>query len=145
MWAGNSQLLAVDTLLGKLRLTYRHRDPSTGRQLDETVEVLSQQTPAWVQNRGAGRAVELDALDAFTASAQAAVGPVVVTDHLATLPPPTAAQIATQVWIDKINLAQQYKAAKALGVSTPADDTALTALLADIKATFLPEYKQYLR
>ena len=136
---------AGDPKDGCVVLTYEYTDPATARSFQEDVVVSSEQTDAWIQNRGAGRAVELDKLDAFKARAQAAVGPVVVTDYLATLPPPTQVELDARAWIAKVNEAAQIRAANQLGVATQADLDRLATLVAAIKATYLPGYKQYLR
>lgn len=141
-----AQLVSVSPMQnGRITLTYRYDDAVTGRTFTESVEVLSAQTDAWVQNRGAGRAVELDALDAFAPRAQAATGPVVVTDHLKTLPPPTPDQLAANEWVNKVNQASRIKTMVSLGVAQKSDTDILAALQTDIQATFLPEYQQYLR
>ena len=134
-----------DAVNGEIPLTYEYTDAATGRTFRETVKTHTQQTDAWIQNRGAGRAVELDALDAFKTRAQAAIGPVVVTDHLATLPPPTQAELDARAWITKVNEATQIRAAQTLGVMTQADTDRLAVLVAEIRATYLPAYRQYLR
>lgn len=140
-----ARLVSVGDLVnGEIPLTYEYTDAATGRTFRETVKTHTQQTDAWVQNRGAGRAVELDALDAFKARAQAAIGPVVVTDHLATLPPPTQAELDARAWADKVNEAAKIKAAVSIGVATKADTDRLVVLDEEIKATYLPEYKTLL-
>lgn len=143
MWAGNSQLVTVVTANGITTLTYRHTDPTTGRTHTEQVTTRVAQTPAWIQNWGASRALELDALDAFTVLAESKKGLTVVTSN--DPPPPTAAELAAMAWVAKVNEAQQIRAAKALGVATAEDDARLLVLVADIKSTYLPGYKAYLR
>lgn len=141
-----AKLVSVsDAVNGVITLTYEYTDPATGRTFRETVNTHTQQTDAWVQNRGAGRAKELDELDAFKVRAESAVGPVTVTDHLATLPPPPKSELDARVWVAKVNEAAAIRAANQLGVATQADLDRLTTLMAEIKATYLPEYKNFLR
>lgn len=130
---------------GRVTLVYEYTDEATTRVFRESVDTLSAQTDAWVQNRGAGRAVELDALDAFALRAASAVGEVVVTDHLKTLPPPTDEQVAANAWVDKVNQVSRINTMVALGVAQKTDLDSLAILQADIQASFLPSYQQYLR
>jgi len=143
--AWQSQLVSVsDPVNGEITLTYEYLDKATDRTFYEKVQARTQQTDAWVQNRGAGRALELDALDAFADRAKQVVGPVVVTDHLATLPPPTQAELDARAWSANVNEAARIRAAQTLGVATQADLERLAVLDAEIKAGYLPEYKDFL-
>lgn len=146
MWEGHSQLESVEgPVNGVVTLVYRHTDPDTGRTQTERVETRHAQTDAWIHNWGAGRAQELDALDAFASRAQGAKGVVVVTDHIASVPPRSAEQLAAEQWVQKINEADRIQKAVSWGFATKADADRLAVLRTEIVAEARPNYKDFLR